>query len=139
MSPPGHRPPGAPRLPDLGSPTATAALLRSVSRIQDAWGLSEQELARLLGCSADILTQWRTEPPSAGLSDVTLLRISHLATIYVALHELFPDPGRADAWIRRPNQAPALRGRSALERMLDGDLSDLATIRQYLDAQRFGC
>ena len=42
----------------------------------------------------------------------------------------------ADAWLRRPNDAPLFGGRSALDRMLSGQVSDLFLVRQYLDAER---
>ena len=45
---------------------------------------------------------------------------------------------RADAWLRKPNDAPLFGGRTALDRMLAGQVSDLFVVRQYLDAQRGG-
>jgi hypothetical protein len=45
---------------------------------------------------------------------------------------------RADEWVRRPNAAPLFGGRSALDRMLGGQVADLYVVRQYLDAQRGG-
>jgi len=38
--------------------------------------------------------------------------------------------------VRRPNDAPLFGGKSALERMLSGNVADLYIVRQYLDAQR---
>jgi hypothetical protein len=67
-----------------------------------------------------------------------LERISYVLGIYKALQILFPDPARADAWVRRPNDAPPFGGRSALERMLSGNVGDLYLVRQYLDAERGG-
>ena len=43
---------------------------------------------------------------------------------------------RADAWLRKPNEAATFGGKSALERMLSGNVADLFVVRQYLDAQR---
>ena len=63
-------------------------------------------------------------------------RISYLLGIYKALQMLFPEPAQADAWVKKPNQAPLFGGRSALERMLGGQVADLYVVRQYLDAQR---
>jgi len=42
----------------------------------------------------------------------------------------------ADEWIRQPNNAPLFGGRSALERMLSGQVADLYVVRQYLDSER---
>jgi hypothetical protein len=40
------------------------------------------------------------------------------------------------AWVRQPNTAVPFGGRSALDRMLGGNVGDLFVVRQYLDAQR---
>jgi hypothetical protein len=66
----------------------------------------------------------------------TLERLSYLLGIYKALQLLLPEAQAADEWIRRPNEAPLFGGRSALERMLSGNVADLYLVRQYLDAQR---
>jgi len=58
--------------------------------------------------------------------------------IYKALRILLPDDMAADAWVRQPNAATPFGGRSALERMLGGQVSDLFVVREYLDAQRGG-
>jgi len=47
---------------------------------------------------------------------------------------LFPDPRIADDWVRKPNRAWGQR--AAIERILDGSLSDLYEVRRYLDAKR---
>ena len=61
-----------------------------------------------------------------------------LGRIYKALRILLPDDKAADGWVRLPNAAPLFGGRSALERMLGGQVGDLYVVRQYLDAQRGG-
>lgn len=88
---------------------------------------------------------YRARPCSAGrpagrplLPRDTLERLSLVFGIYKALQVLLPVPERADAWPRRPNDAPLFGGRTALERMLTGMTSDLYVVRTYLDAQRGG-
>ena len=56
--------------------------------------------------------------------------------IHKALRHLFKEPARAYAWVKKPNAA--FGGQSALERMLAGDVTDLAAVRAYLDAERGG-
>ena len=63
-------------------------------------------------------------------------RISHLLSTYKALQILFPNTVIADAWIRKPNRF--FDGRSALDVMLEGKLSDIIAVRNYVDAQRGG-
>ncbi len=117
---------------------SSAAALRAFSRIADLWGLTVDEQLVLLGRPArSTFYRWKKEEAPA-LSHDTLERLSYLLGIYKALQILFPDPARADAWMRAPNDAPPFGGRSALERMLSGQVSDLFVTRQYLDAQLGG-
>ena len=67
-----------------------------------------------------------------------LERISYILGIYKALQILLPDEKAADQWVKRPNTAPLFGGRSALDRMMSGQVADLFVVRQYLDAQRGG-
>lgn len=124
--------------PDLASPDAAAAALRTFFRIADAWKLGNDEQQRLLGCSRSRFYEWKAGHVRSGLDRGVLERLSHVFGIYAALQVLLPIPERAHAWIRRPNAAPLFGGGSALERMLAGQVSDLFVVRQYLDAQRGG-
>ena len=45
-------------------------------------------------------------------------------------------PKTADQWVRKPNVAKTFGGRSALDRMMSGNVADLYVVRQYVDAQR---
>lgn len=110
--------------------------LRAFTRIAEAWQLSVAEQMRLLGVrSRSTWFKWRKDP-AVHLPPDTLERLSYLLGIYKALQLLFKEPQAADAWLRRPNDAPLFGGRSALDRMLSGQVSDLFLVRQYLDAER---
>ena len=89
----------------------------------------------LLGAERSTFYKWKRERNGL-LSKDTLERISYLLGIYKALHILLPHVEAADTWVRRPNTAPLFGGKSALDRMLSGKVSDLYVVRQYLDAQR---
>lgn len=128
-----HRTPA----PDLASPEAAAAALRTFWRLAEAWRLSVPEQTTLLGVGRSRLYQWR-QGKVGSLDRHVLERLSYLFGIYAALQLLLPDRQRADEWLRRPNQAPVFGGRSALQRMLGGQVADLYVVRQYLDAQRGG-
>jgi hypothetical protein len=115
---------------------AGAAGLRAFARIADLWHLSIPEQLALLGIgSRSTYYKWRKDPHPRLPRD-TLERLSYLLGIYKALQLLLPEAQAADEWIRRPNEAPLFGGRSALERMLSGNVADLYLVRQYLDAQR---
>ena len=112
--------------------------LRTVFRILAAWGLSNKEQIKLLGNPPkSTFYRWK-QGNGVVLSQDTLERLSYLFGIYSALQLLLPRPDAADAWIKKPNTAPLFGGRSALERMLSGQIADLYIVRQYLDAQRGG-
>ena len=112
--------------------------LRTFFRIADLWGLSVDEQMTLLGITArSTFFKWKKDANTALPRD-TLERISYILGVYKALQILLPDEKAADGWIRRPNAAPLFGGRSALDRMLSGQVADLFVVRQYLDAQRGG-
>ena len=118
----------------------SGAGFRAFLRLADLWNLSNEEQRILLGqIKRSTFFKWKKQNGvGVELSHDTLERISYLLGIYKALNIIFPDPAIADAWIRQPNQAPLFGGRSALERMLSGQVSDLFLVRQYLDAERGG-
>jgi len=104
-------------------------------KIADAWKLTIEQQITLLGAPArSTFYKWKKD--GGLLSADTEERISHLAALYKALQILIPDPHAADTWIERPNKY--FGGRSALEVMLDGKLTDIYAVRVYLDAQRGG-
>ncbi|MGB0935645.1 MAG: MbcA/ParS/Xre antitoxin family protein [Alphaproteobacteria bacterium] len=109
--------------------------LRSFFNIAEAWQLTVDESVRLLAVPRSTYFGWKREGQGQ-LSHDTLERISYILGIYKALQILLPDTNAADSWIKKPNQAPLFAGRSALERMLSGNVSDLFVVRQYLDNQR---
>jgi hypothetical protein len=123
----------------IGAERMAAAGLRAFARIAEAWGLSVDEQLRLLGQPPrSTFYNWRSKPDKASLPRDTLERLSNLLGIYKALQILLPEPAAADAWVRQPNSAPPFGGRSALERMLAGNVSDLNLVRRYLDGVRGG-
>lgn len=112
--------------------------LRTLFRIADAWGLSNKQQMTLLGNPPrSTFYRWK-QGENVVLSRDTLERISYLFGIYSALQVVLPKPESADAWIKKPNSASIFGGRSALDRMLSGQVGDLYLVRQYLDAQRGG-
>lgn len=115
---------------------AGGAGLRAFVRIAEAWGLTVAEQLKLLGIgSRSTYFKWRREQ-SPRLPQDTLERLSYLLGIYKSLQILLPDPRAADEWVRKPNSAAPFGGRSALERMLSGQVADLYVVRQYLDSER---
>jgi hypothetical protein len=106
-------------------------------KIAELWDLTPLEARVLLGSLPEsTFYKYQKAPQSAHLSHDTLARISHLLAIYKAINLLLPRAESADAWVRRPNDAPLFKGRSALDYMLGGEFEDIAAVRRYLDTQR---
>ena len=120
---------------DIGAPRDAAAL-RAFFRLVDLWGLTMEQARLLLGRpSRATLYNWKAGRVRTVPHD-TLCRISYLLGIYKALQILYREPQLADSWLRRANAD--FGGQSALERMLAGDVTDLAAVRAHLDAARGG-
>jgi hypothetical protein len=131
-------PAAAPAHPaDYDRKALSGPALRTFFRIAEAWDLSNDEQMTLLGAERSTYYKWKRKRDGL-LSKDTLERISYILGIYKALHILLPNDQAADSWIRRSNTAPVFGGKSALDRMLSGQVSDLYVVRQYLDAQRGG-
>ncbi|AUN33903.1 MbcA/ParS/Xre antitoxin family protein [Niveispirillum cyanobacteriorum] len=111
-----------------------AALARTTVNLFRAWNLSDLEARTLLGDMAQ-RTWARWKLGEVGRVDRDLrARMAILMGIHKALRYLFAEPARGYAWIRKPNGAFA--GRSALDVMMRGEITDLLDLRGYLDAER---
>lgn len=129
------RPGGAPGGAVIGDAEARA-MQRAVVNLFARWALSDAQARVLLGgIGARSYARWKAG--DFGRAGVDLrARLSNLMAIHKALRILFDDPQRAYAWVARPNAA--FGGRSALDVMLGGELTDIMRVRRYLDAQRGG-
>ena len=115
------------------------SLLPAIFSIFSQWRLTGAQQMTLLGLSNEkTLYNWKSQPQKAKLTRDLLERTSYILGIYKALQILLPDEQAADEWVKRPNEAPPFAGKSALDRMLSGQVADLFIVRQYLDAQRGG-
>ncbi|MDO8805960.1 MAG: DUF2384 domain-containing protein [Elusimicrobiota bacterium] len=118
--------------------TTSGPALKTFFKITERWDLNVEEQMKLLGITArSTFFKWKQDQDGR-LSMDTLERISYILGIFKALNVLLPEDETADKWIKKPNDAPIFGGKSALNRMLSGHVSDLFVIRQYLDAQRGG-
>jgi len=115
------------------SQAAVPALLR----LAQAWGLTDAQLADLLGgISVSTVRRWkRTPPDDLGFDGLT--RASYLLGIYQALHVIL-DEVNADAWVRMPNDAPLFSGQSPVDVMTQGGILAMDRVRLHLDAVRGG-
>jgi hypothetical protein len=114
----------------------SSAMLRAVLTLFEKWQLKPAEIRTLLGAPSErTLQRWRTGQIASVPHD-TQFRLGCLLGIHKALRFMFTQPERAYAWVRKPNTA--FGGLSALAKMLQGAPTDLADVRNYLDAERAG-
>lgn len=116
----------------------SASGLRTFFHIMRDWKVNTEQAMALLGLrTRSTFFNWKRNP-EVSLPLDTLERISYILGIYKGLQILLPDPEAADAWVRKPNNAPIFYGRSALDVMTSGHVADLFRVRQYIDAMRGG-
>jgi hypothetical protein len=125
-------------LPPAFSPAAisdaeAAAMFRAAVNLFRLWGLTDEEACLLLDQTLRSYRRWKAGEIGRIDRDGKA-RLSNLMGIHKALRLIFREPQRGYDWIRAANTAFA--GRSALEVMLGGELTDLMRVRRYLDAER---
>ena len=111
----------------------STAGLKAFFNICRHWQLTNDQEIILLGTlNSARYDEWKRSPETACLDQDTLMRISYILGIYESLQILLPIHIFADAWIRKPNDASLFAGKSALDCMMSGNVSDLFVVRQYL-------
>lgn len=110
------------------------AMARAAVNLFRFWGITEAEACTLLGgISKRTYARWKDG--EIGRLDIDQkTRLSVLMSIHKALRILFTENVRAYEWVKKPNAA--FGGKSALDVMLGGYLTDLFRVRHYLDAAR---
>ena len=125
----------APFVPDPISDAEAAAMFRAVVRLFGHWGLTDEQAATLLDMGLRTYRRWKAgEQGRIGRDGKA--RLSNIMGIHKALRIVFNEPARGYRWIKVANDA--FDGRSALDVMLGGELTDLMRVRRYLDAERGG-
>ncbi len=110
-----------------------AAMFRAALNLFRHWQIGDEQAATLLDMPLRSYRRWKSDGAGRMNRDLKA-RLSNLIGIHKALRLIFQAPERGYRWIKAPNDA--FSGRSALEVMLDGDLTDLMRVRRYLDAER---
>lgn len=120
-------------------PSLAGPGLRGFTQIAKAWDLSHTETSAVIGRSLEeALAHVATEKLDERWPE-TLQRVSYVLGIYKALHILFPNARQANGWVRRPNKGAPFKGTAPLPLMCTNQLSDLAIVRQYLEAHGLAC
>jgi uncharacterized protein (DUF2384 family) len=110
-----------------------AAMFRAVLNLFRLWDVSDEQAAVILDLNRRTYARWKAgELGRIGRDGKA--RLSNLMGIHKALRTIFREPARGYEWMKAPNQI--FDGRSALDIMLGGELTDLMRVRRYLDAER---
>ncbi len=110
-----------------------AAMFRAAVNLFRAWGVTDAEAALLLDLPVRTYARWKADGPQRMGRDGKA-RLSNLMGIHKALRIIFREPQRGYDWVRKPNAH--FGGKSALEVMTGGELTDLMRVRRLLDAER---
>jgi hypothetical protein len=97
------------------------------------WGVTDEQAAVLLDLPLRSYRRWKAGEIGRIDRDGKA-RLSNLIGIHKALRIIFREPQRGYAWMGQANAA--FGGKSALQVMAGGELTDLMRIRRYLDAER---
>jgi len=107
---------------------------RFAVKVFDLWGITDSESCVLLGgLSARTYARWKKGQISAMDVD-RKMRLSILAGIHKGLKYLFTEKQRGYDWIKTSNLH--FNGARPLDILLNGRMSDLIAVRDYLDAAR---
>lgn len=112
-----------------------AAMFRASLNLFRHWAVTDEQAATLLDLPVRTYRRWKAGELGRMDRDKKA-RLSNLMGIHKALRLIFAEPQRGYDWIGRANEA--FDGRSALDVMLGGELTDLMRVRRYLDAERGG-
>lgn len=115
----------------------TPVALKALTRIAEAWQLTAQEAAMLLGVSTSTWDRMRAARWQGSLSQDQLMRASALIGLFKGLHLLFAD-GMADRWPRLPNRDPLFGGLPPIAAMIAGGIPHMIEARRLVDALRGG-
>ena len=119
--------------------SVSSSLLPAIFAIFSQWRLTGAQQMSLLGLSNEkTLYNWKNQPEKAKLTRDLLERTSYILGIYKSLQILLPEQALADQWLATPNDNPLFNGTAPLDRVLAGQVTDLAVVRDFLDAERGG-
>lgn len=110
------------------------AMARAAVNLFGLWGITDAQACVLVGgVSKRTYARWK-DGEVGRLTIDQKTRLSVLMGIHKALRILFTENSRVYEWVKKPNRV--FEGKSALDVMLGGYLTDLFRVRHYLDAAR---
>ena len=108
--------------------------MMGVFRAFELWGISAKDGRAILGFPPErTYYAWRSGKIGAVPHD-TVRRMGYVLGIFKDLQILYREASQADSWIKCQNRA--FGDQTPLQRMVAGDVTDLAAVHGYLDAYR---
>lgn len=121
--------------PEPISDEEAAAMFRAAVALFKRWELTDEQAATLLDLPPRTYARWKGGDQGRIDRD-TKARLSNLMGIHKGLRIIFHEAERGYRWMRAANET--FGGRSALDVMLGGELTDLMRVRRLVDAERGG-
>lgn len=136
---PGIAAPEAPVVRPLGEQDRDkiGVLLKAVTRLVDAWNLTNEEAAALLDVSPATWGRMKSGKYKGEIDRDKITRISLLVGIFKGLRLLFNGP-LTYGWVKMPNRGGLFRGKTPCEVMINGGIVAMYRVRQHIDALRGG-
>ncbi len=113
----------------LAAPLTDSERLHVALDVARSWELRDRETQTLLGVAARTFYRWKSG--SAHLGSDQRARISHLATISLALESIFGGNDAPATWLRQENAS--FQGRAPLSVMIDDGFAGILRVRAYLE------
>lgn len=110
-----------------------AVALKLFNFIANEWQIStEQSRKFFLFLENKQVEGWKSDNLNTEQPDL-LLFVSHLMAIYQLLHQIFPDPDQANAWMSKPSKE--FQHHSCLDVISQDGLKGTLAVQSYLESQ----
>ena len=119
--------------PDPITDEEAGAMFRAALNLFRLWDVTDDQAATLLDLTKRTYARWKAGD-TGRIGRDGKARLSNLMGIHKALRVVFNDAARGYAWVKATNDV--FGGRSALDTMLGGEITDIMRVRRYLDAER---
>ena len=119
--------------PDPITDEEAGAMFRAALNLFRLWDVTDDQAATLLDLTKRTYARWKAGD-TGRIGRDGKARLSNLLGIHKALRIVFNDAARGYAWVKAANDA--FGGRSALDIMMGGEITDIMRVRRYLDAER---
>lgn len=109
---------------------------KAVNRIFDKWGVELAQRLAMLRLPRSTYYKYTQHPDAIKLDSDQLTRISYVLNIYAALKLVFNNQDNVNGFVKMPNHNPFFNGRTPLDVMGSGVMSDMYETFKRIDGMR---